>query len=329
MAIYSPYPLLLLLLLTLPVFADNSWFERHDSIMGTAIDIKLQHSDAQQAQWLLDHSMALFRQLDQQMSHYKADSELSRINQLAFKQPVHIHANLFGLIQQAQALSALSAGAFDITYASVGYLYDYRAGQVPDQASIDARLAAIDYRSVVLDKQQQTVRFLHNNTRIDLGGIGKGYAVDQVVALLQQHKVSAAMVTAGGDTRIIGHKTGQPWVVGIKNPRNTAESALLLPLDEAMAISTSGDYERFFLDAEQQRHHHIINPQTGKNPLHDIQSVTILGPDATTTDGLSTTVFVLGPDAGMALVNRLDGIEAIIIRTGGRLQFSDGLQQLR
>ncbi|HEY9034565.1 MAG TPA: FAD:protein FMN transferase [Pseudomonadales bacterium] len=295
--------------------------------MGTQVTIKFQHDDKLEATQLMEQGLSIFRAVDRQMSPHKKDSELSRINQLAYKQALMVTDNLFALIGKAQQLSALTNGAFDITYASVGYLYDYRGGKKPAENALVVALPAVNYQSVALDYQQQTIHFKNPKTRIDLGGIGKGYAVDQVIGFLQQNGVSVAMVSAGGDSRIIGRRPDKPWLIGIKHPRRPGQHALLLPLEEG-AISTSGDYERYFIDDNGQRHHHILNPKTGKSPQGEVASVSILGPDATTTDGLSTAVFVLGLDAGLALVNRLPGIEAILVDADGSLHYSNGMAPL-
>ena len=317
--------LLLILLLTPSAMAD--WYQHHDTIMGTQVTLQFRHNDKTEAQQLKKKGLAIFQAIDRQMSPYKDDSELSNINRLAYKQPVAVSANLFALIDKSQRMAALSKGAFDITYASVGYLYDYREGVKPSEKAIAGSLPAINYRSVMLDHKQQTIRFKHPKTRIDLGGIGKGYAVDQVIGFLRQNGVSVAMVSAGGDSRIIGRRPEKPWLIGIKHPRRPDKNALLLPMEEG-AISTSGDYERYFIDDQGERHHHIINPKTGKSPDGGILSASVIGPDATTTDGLSTTVFVLGVQKGLELMNQLPGIEGVIITADGAIHYSDGLQQL-
>jgi thiamine biosynthesis lipoprotein len=256
------------------------------------------------------------------MSTYRPESQLSRINRDAADGPVAIDAELFGLIVRALDLSAESGGAFDISYESVGYLYDFRARARPSQSEIDARLAAIDYRRIAMDEAASTIRFDAPGMRINLGGIAKGHAVERGAALLRDAGVEHALLNAGGDTRVLGDRRGQAWVVGIRHPRLDDTVVTRLPLvDEA--ISTSGDYERFFED-DGRRYHHIINPATGR-PTDGILSVSVIGPDATLTDGLSTTVFVLGVERGMALVESLAGYEAVVIDADGGFSYSSGL----
>jgi thiamine biosynthesis lipoprotein len=245
------------------------------------------------------------------------------VNREAATRAVPLSPELFGLIRDALELSRLSDGAFDITYESVGYLYDFRARSHPSQDAIDALLDAVDFRHVVLDEPSHTIRFERPGVRINLGGIAKGYAVERGAALLREAGIRHAMLNAGGDTRVLGDRRGRPWVVGIRHPRLEGEIVTRIPLQDE-AISTSGDYERFF-EEDGRRYHHIINPVTGE-PTEDLLSVTIIGPDATMTDGLSTTVFVLGAERGLALIESLADFEAIVVEASGRLSYSAGLE---
>ena len=209
-----------------------------------------------------------------------------------------------------------------MTYDSVGYLYDYRKGERPSVEAIEQQLDAIDYRHVVLDPERSTVRFMMPGVRVNLGGIAKGYAVEQVIGLLREQGVEQALATAGGDTRIVGDRSGSPWVIGIRDPDDEARVATRLAvIDEA--VSTSGDYERYF-DEDGRRYHHILDPDSG-TPVTGIRSVTVIGLDATMTDALSTSVFVLGRERGIELIESLPGYEAVIIESGARLSYSSGL----
>jgi thiamine biosynthesis lipoprotein len=161
---------------------------------------------------------------------------------------VKISAELFDLLNTALDYSRVTDGAFDITYASVGYLYNFRKHIHPNEKEIEAALPGVNYRHVVLDPKEHTVRFTQPGVRIDLGGIGKGHSVDRGIALLQGRGIAHALVTAGGDSRIIGDRFGKPWVVGIRHPDRKDEVIARIPLEDA-AISTSGDYERYFDEA--------------------------------------------------------------------------------
>lgn len=325
-----PAPRLLVGLLMLGVFpaAHGDWFSDAQDKMGTRVEIELWHDDAAAARRLIAAGMAEFDRIESAMSTYRADSEITRINEQAAAGPVVVGDELFNLIARALALSATTEGAFDITYDSVGQLYDYRLNRRPDEPEIDAHLLTIDHRLVELDVAASTIRFARGGVRINLGGIAKGYACEAVIALLKERGVTNALATAGGDTRLLGDRGNGPWIVGIRDPDDKAGLITRLALANE-AVSTSGDYERFFIE-DGVRYHHILDPSTGKS-AGELRSVTIVGPDATMTDGLSTSVFVLGAQAGLELIERLPDYEAIIIDTSRRVQFSTGLaaQQAR
>lgn len=313
---------LLLGFLASPVHAE--WLERvEDGIMGTRIVVELWATNRDTGNADIDAVIAEMRRVDQDMSTYKPASEVSRVNAEAAKSPVKISDELFDLLTQALEYSRLTEGAFDITYASVGYLYDFRKHVKPDDEAIAKALPGVNYRHVVLDPKARTVHFTREGVRIDLGGIGKGHAVDRGIQILQQRGVLHALVTAGGDSRIIGDRFGQPWVVGIRHPDRKDEVIARIPLEDA-AISTSGDYERYF-DENGVRYHHIIDPHTGKS-ARKVRSATIIGPTATRTDGLSKTAFVLGAEKAIEIYNRLDGIDAIVVKPDGQVLYTKGLE---
>jgi FAD:protein FMN transferase len=301
-----------------------SWMTREEAIMGTAIRVELWHEVPAQGEAALDAVMAEMHRIDRAMSPFKPESELSRINREAAKTPVPISEEMFGLIARSVEFSKLSKGAFDITFASVGYMFDYRNGIKPAAEKIAAALPDIDYRHIRLDRRRRTIRFARDGVRIDLGGIAKGYAVDNCVALLKARGVKEALVMAGGDSRVLGDKRGRPWMIGIRDPRNRESMVAMIPLVDA-AISTSGDYERYF-EADGTRYHHILDPTTGRSAT-GARSVTILGPDAITTEGMSKSVFIMGPERGIRFAESLPGIDAVIIDCDGNMRYTAGLRR--
>jgi thiamine biosynthesis lipoprotein len=316
--------LVLLTLLPLSLSARAEWVERvEDGIMGTRIAVELWAEDRARGEAAIDAVLDEMRRVDAAMSTYKPTSELSLVNQRAAQEPVKIDRELFDLLTTAVQYSRDTDGAFDITYASVGYLYDFRNRKHPDQHSIEQALDAIDYRHILLDEKTRTVGFARAGVRIDLGGIGKGHAVDRGIAVLQSRGISHALVTAGGDSRILGDRLGTPWVVGIRHPDRKDEVIARIPLEDA-AFSTSGDYERYF-DEDGVRYHHIIDPRTGRS-ASKVRSATIIGPTATRTDGLSKTAFILGPERALEIYNRLDDIDAILVTPDGRVLYTKGLE---
>ncbi len=311
--------LILLSALAFPAGAD--WYQQQRDLMGTRVSVELWHEDAAAAERCADRAFAEIGRIEAVMSTYIGASEISFINNNAAVSPVEISAEMNFVLRESLRFSELTGGAFDITYASVGHAYDYRARRKPDDRTIAHGLAAIDYRHVEL--ADGTVRFRHGAVRIDLGGIAKGYAVDRAAGVLRDCGVADALVSAGGDSRILGDRRGRAWMIGIRNPRDPDGIALRLPLANS-AISTSGDYERYFIDAGE-RVHHIINPSTGRSANRS-WSATVTGPDALTTDALSTSIFVLGAADGIALIERLDGIDAIVVDNHGKLHYSSGFE---
>lgn len=304
------------------------WFDDEQAIMGTDIRVTLWHSDKNVAQQAIADVMAEMHRIDQTLSPYIETSDLAQVNANAAQKPIPLTDELSTLVDKSLYYSQVSQGAFDITFASVGWRYDYRQGKQPTAAETQQLLPAINYRLLQLDKPKQTLKFDHPNVRIDLGGIAKGYAVDQAIRLLASRGIQHATVSAGGDSRLLGDRLGRPWLIGIKNPRISArderEVVLTLPLSD-VAVSTSGDYERYFIDQKTgERVHHIINPRTGRS-AGELMSVTILGPEAVDTDALSTTVFVLGVEKGLAMIERLEGFDAVVIDRQGRVHYSEGL----
>jgi len=303
---------------SMPAQAD--WFADARPMMGTEISVRLWHDDPVQGQHLVEQVFAEAKRIDLLMSTYIDDSRISDINRRAADEPVIAGDELFRLIQRSLDISVLTRGAFDITYESVGQHYDFRNRQRPDQATVDASRLLIDYRLVELDQATGTVAFAAKGVRINLGGIAKGYVVERGVDLLRMAGVRNGIVTA----RLLGDRRGVPWKVGIRDPRVDGEVAMTLPLADE-AISTSGDYERYF-EENGVRYHHIISPSTG-TPASGVHSATVIGPDAVLTDALSTSVFVMGVDEGLRLIATLPDYESIVIDDQGRIYYSDGLQR--
>jgi thiamine biosynthesis lipoprotein len=311
---------LLALVAALPARA--AWFSEQADKMGTRMDVQLWHEDEAEARRLIAMAMAEFDRIEVGMSTYRADSEITRVNERAADGPVPVSAELYDIVRRSIELSVLSGGAFDITYDSVGQLYDFRKHVRPTDAEIAARLPQIDYRHLVLDPAARTIRFATPGTRINLGGIAKGYSVERVIALLRAAGVEHALATAGGDTRLLGDRRGKPWVVGIRDPDDATRLVTKLALEDE-AISTSGDYERFF-DEGGKRYHHILDPRTGRS-AGGVRSVTIVGPDAVVTEGLAKTVFIRGPEQGLVIVESVAGYDAVVVDDRHRVFTSKGL----
>ena len=303
--------------------AHAEWIGESRPMMGTEISVYLWHDDAAAGQAAVEAVFAEAVRIDNMMSTYKEDSILSAINRDAASGPVAAGDELYRLILRSLDISVLTRGAFDVTYDSVGQHYDFRERRRPSAEIIEDELQSIDYRFIMMHPDTQSIEFAREGVRINLGGIAKGYTVEQGVDILRNLGIRHAIVTAGGDSRLLGDRRGKPWVVGVKDPRKDGEIAVRIPLEDD-AISTSGDYERFF-DEDGIRYHHIIKPDTGL-PADGVRSATIVGPDAVITDALSTSVFVMGVDQGLRLIATLPDYEGIVIDATGRMYYSDGLQ---
>jgi FAD:protein FMN transferase len=300
----------------------GGWFHREEAIMGTAIRVELWCEDERMAQAAITAVMDEMHRIDHAMSPHKPHSELSRINREAAAQAVPLSQEMYRLLERALDFSRFSDGAFDISFASVGNLYDYRAGTAPTPEALERGREAIGWQHLHLDPKTRCVRFGRDGMRIDLGGFAKGHAVDNGAAILAALGISHAIVTAGGDSRVLGDRRGRPWTIAIRDPRREGGVVAVLPLEDT-AISTSGDYERYF-ERDGVRCHHLIDPRTGRSP-DTVRSVTILAADGLTTEALSKTVFVLGVERGLALVETLDGVDAVVVDAQGALHYSSGL----
>ncbi len=302
---------------------DSGWFAREEAIMGTAIRVELWCDSRREAEAAMAAVMAEMHRIDRAMSPHKPASELSRINQRAARAPVVLSEEMFLLVERACHFSRLSAGAFDISYAAVGQLYDYRRGICPSAAAIAQARQAVGWQHLMLDAGARSLRFARPGMRIDLGGFAKGHAVDNAAHLLARRGIRHAIVSAGGDSRVIGDRRGQPWTVAIRHPRRAAEVVAVLPLVD-VSISTSGDYERYF-DRDGVRFHHLIDPRSGSSPS-SVHSVTILADDGLSSEALSKCVFVLGVQAGLQLIESQPGVDAVVVDAAGGLHFSSGLR---
>jgi FAD:protein FMN transferase len=304
--------------------SEAGWRVREEAIMGTAIRVELWAEEAALGDAAAQAVMAEMHRIDRAYSPFKPESELSRLNREAGRQATAVSEELFALLARALEFSRLSGGAFDISFAGAGHLYDYRRGLRPGAALLAQARASIGWQHLELDARAGTVRFAHPGTRIDLGGFAKGYAADNGAEILARHGIRHALVSAGGDSRLLGDKRGRPWNIAVRDPRHEGGVVAVLPLAD-VAISTSGDYERCFVE-NGVRHHHVLDPRTGESARR-VRSVTVIASDGLTSEALSKTVFVQGAQQGLALIDTLPGVDALVVDAEGQLHVSASLRR--
>ena len=296
--------------------------------MGSRFEISAVHDDAASCQAAIDDAYAEIERIEAVISEWRETSAASEINRKAGVEPVEVSQEFFNLIRRSLRVSVLTDGAFDITFNTVGRLWNFKShtSPIPDEESIRIALKDIGYQHVVLDETKLTVFLDRRGTQIGFGAIGKGYAANRAVFVLKEHGVTGGVVNAGGDLVIFGtQENGEPWRIGIANPLDREKVFAYLDVTE-QAVVTSGDYENY-IEIEGKRYSHILDPRTGY-PVQELRSVTIVCPDGELADALATGVSVLGVEAGLALVDRLHGVEAMLVDQNGTIHFSDGLEAM-
>jgi FAD:protein FMN transferase len=299
---------------------------RHEgTAMGSGLEIEVFGPDQAVCDRAVEEARAEIDRLDRMMTDWKAQSPLMDINRAAGEKAVQVPPELLFIVERSLRMSELTEGAFDISFAGAGKLWNWRAPDpvVPSAEAVKASLENVGWRGIAVDAAAKTVRLSKPGMRIGLGAIAPGYAGDLAMAKIRALGIKDACVNMSGDVLLSGRKEGAPWNVALTHPRKKGETLLVLPVSNA-AVSTSGDYERYF-EKDGKRYCHILDPRTGY-PADRCQSVTIVAPNLAFADGLATGVFVLGPEKGLSLVEKLEGVHAVIVAADGALRMSSGLR---
>ena len=268
-----------------------------------------------------------FDRLESLMSVWRPGSDVMRVNEAAGDRPVPVSPEVLEVLTVARQFSEWTSGTFDVTFGALTGLWKFDHDQddtIPAPAAIRRLLPLVDYKALVLDEKQHTAFLRHKGMRLHLGGIGKGYALDRAARLLRDRGVHDFMIQAGGDLYVGGTRGDRPWRVGIRDPRGPAEKSFATLELANGTFSTSGDYERSFIK-DGRRYHHILDLRTGE-PARLSRSVTLVTARAVLADALAKGVFILGPEAGMALIERLPGVEGVIVGARNELLISPGLR---
>jgi thiamine biosynthesis lipoprotein len=297
-------------------------------VMGTFARVVAVAANSDKAHSSIQAAFAEIEKVDELMSDYKSDSEVSKVNRDAFKHAVEVSESTYHVLQRSVEFSKLTGGAFDIT---VGPLVDlYRSaeneGAAPSKGQIAQAKMKVGFEKLQLDGENRTVKFAVEGMRLDLGGIAKGYAIDRAVEAMRKCGASGGMVDIGGDIRCFGTppKGRDHWLIGVQDP-NVADDDIdigqllsTLKLTNA-AVATSGDYRRFVL-IDGKKYSHIIDTNKGSS-ASELASVTIISKDAISADALATAVSVIGPERGLALIEKTPETEAILISSQPEFKF--------
>ena len=313
---------------TVPASSRDRLVSRSNAAMGSELELTARTTDEPAAESAFE---AVFQEVDRLeglMSTWREGSEIQRLNAAAGLHPVPVGTELRDVLGMARQVSEWTGGKFDVTFAALSGLwkFDYQDqdNTIPDRNDVLRRLPFINYRDLEVDERVGTAFLRRQGMRANLGGVGKGYAVDRASDILRRRGFHDFMIQFGGDMYVAGHRGDRPWRLGIRDPRGPADrSFAALDLSDS-TFSTSGDYERFFIK-NGRRYHHILDPDTGE-PAGRCRSVTIVTDRAVMADGLSTGVFILGPEAGMALIERLPGVEGVIVSSKNEVLVSSGLK---
>jgi thiamine biosynthesis lipoprotein len=297
---------------------------RQEKHMGTYVTITVAAPESKRVLEAIEAGFAEVKRLENVLSEWRPDSEISEVNRQAGKKAVKVGDELFRVFQMAREVSEKSGGAFDVTFAALGGLWNYKAKnpRVPEKQKIEKRASLVDYRQLVLDEKDRSVMLKRPGMRTGLGGIAKGYVVDRVSAVLRQKDCPNHLVIAGGDLYAAGTRGDRKWRIGIRNPKNRGLYAAVEVRDEGVA--TSGNYEKFFYQ-DGVRYHHILDPQTGW-PARGTASVTVIAKTAAAADAWATALFVLGPEKALKLAIK-QGLELFIFDEAYQTSSTPGMQK--
>jgi thiamine biosynthesis lipoprotein len=280
-------------------------------IMGTSIEVEAFGGTADARAAAIDEAFSAFVEVDRLMSNYRDDSELALVNRDAARQPVRVSDPMMSVLQAAQQVSAQSRGGFDVTIGPLVQLWGFH-DKKPHQPTAEEFAAVrplVDYRNLIIDGPGHAVRFARPGVEIDLSGIAKGFAVEVAANVLRRHGLDG-FIDAGGNQYLLGKPPGKPaWIVGVKDPDRPDRLLGTIETPET-SVSTSADYANFVL-MNGRRYGHILDPHT-LQPSAAALSVTILSRDATMADAMSKAAFILGPTAGLALIDSIPAMSGLI-----------------
>ncbi|PRR82805.1 FAD:protein FMN transferase [Clostridium vincentii] len=295
--------------------------------LGTLINLRVQGNEAQRA---IEEALGRLSDIDDKMSAFKDTSEISKINLKAGRTSQIVGKDTYLVIKEAIKYSRLLEGAFDPTIRPLVSLWNIGTEQeeMPEECEVDNMLQLVNYKDVILDESNSSIRLRREKQALDLGGIAKGYAADEVRDIFYKYNISSALIDLGGNIFAFGGKEdGTPWRVGIQDPFKTRGEFMGVLSVTNKSVVTSGNYEKYFTKAGK-RFHHIIDPKTGYPSISKIISATIISDNSIDGDGLSTGVYIIGIDKAMRLIESISGVEAIFITQDKKTYVTSGINNI-
>jgi FAD:protein FMN transferase len=282
--------------------------------MGNRFQLSAVGEDADWANECIDAGIGEIQRIEKLLTTYNDESETAMINLHAGIRPVTVSEETLGIIERSIRISRVTQGAFDITYGSVDkrlWNFDTHLNALPDKETAKKMARLINYRNIIVDRENSSVMLKEKGMRIGFGGIGKGYAADRAKQVMKGMGVRSGIVNASGDMTTWGMQpNGQPWTIGIVDPNARDKIFSYMNITD-MAVATSGNYEKYIL-VNGQKYSHTINPKTGL-PIRGIKSVTIISRNAEIADAMATPVMIMGIGPGLNMINQIKDIEAIVV----------------
>lgn len=321
----------ILLLIAISILGINKKKAKQKSVikqflaLGTIIQLKVYGEKTEEA---IDEVVNKLNDIDDKMSVFKEYSEASRINENAGKLPQKVSKDTYFLLKKAVEYSELLKGTFDPTIRPLVDLWGIGTenAKIPSESEIINKLKLVDYRDIILNEEESSIKLKNEGQKIDFGGIAKGYAADEVRSILEKNKIKSALIDLGGNIFALGKKSdGTAWNIGIQNPFNTRGECVGVINAINKSVVTSGNYERYFL-RDGKRFHHIIDPQTGYPSDSEIISATIVSDKSLDGDGLSTGIYIMGLNESMKLIESLKNIDAIFITESKKVYVTSGIK---
>ncbi|MFC4688460.1 FAD:protein FMN transferase [Epilithonimonas pallida] len=301
-------------------------FKRPQKLMGNAFEITVVSDDENSANQHIDAAINEIRRIEKLLTTFSEESQTNLINRNAGIESVKVDWEIFDLIERSLRISRITDGYFDISYGGIDksfWNFDREMKKLPNPELIKEHLKLVNYKNIILDRENQTVFLKEKGMRIGFGGIGKGYAAEMAKQMLQNRGVTSGIVNASGDLTTWGNQAnGKPWTVGIADPDNAKQPFSYMNITN-MAVATSGNYEKFVM-INGKKYSHTINPKTGM-PVSGVKSVTIFCPNAEIADAMATPVSIMGIDAALNMINQINHLECIIIDDQDKIYSSQNI----